>query len=313
MRKQQIDHNHLVVIQGYGYVTRIREVTPPGARSYLACEVNLWHCAYRTIRFYCVISGKAKKIVRAHFTDPSGRVANPENTTVIARMRLVGISALSFVESEEVRLRSILDSFDRLQIDGSIIDLEPETKGPAEQVSDDQKPVEQWGQGSMGPGRYWPGFTTELRDEYLEHGCIMLESLHPQFEARKSFLRKMDFEYCAMQEAWVKASDIEWPAEALVDSMSLDLRNLDFRNTEDSPITLEATIDDTIRIYLNGQFLGDVGTRLDPATGFYWIVFLENDPRGHLEIRDPYAIVNETRRWAETHPCPSVEAFALPG
>lgn len=193
-------------------------------------------------------------------------------------------------------------------------DLEDESKDPEYVNGRDPvvlNRVRRWGKGLMNLDQSWPSFACELRDEYLRHTSISLQCNHPQFEARKSFLRKQGFEYCVWLGAWFW-HDPDEPVESVTNEIDFDLRTLDFQNMSDSPIDLEGADEDTIRIFLNGQFLGEVETSWDCERNvFYWGVVLVDDPRGNLEIRDPRAIVKESRRWAEAHPNPSVETFAL--
>ena len=125
-----------VTLDGFGYVNRIREVTPPNGETFLACDVALLQGAGDNVthaRFNCAIrGGSAIDLVRAHFTGPRGRVVHPENTTVVARMVLDGISARNFVYGKGekkgqkgIALHSNLLIFRWLKIGTSIIDVDP--------------------------------------------------------------------------------------------------------------------------------------------------------------------------------------------
>ena len=56
--------------------------------------------------------------------------------------------------------------------------------------------------------------------------------------------------------------------DSVTNEVLFDLRHMDFKNNAKSPICLEGSTEDTIGIYLNGQFLGETETMWDQDEKF---------------------------------------------
>ena len=129
----QPDRATSVIINGLGYINRIRKVSPNNGQPYLACDVSLMQGTKNSVeyaRFSCIIRGSnAKDIVRKYFTTPQGEVKSPE-APVVANMTLGGISAQNFVYRSGKRkgqtgieLKSALLSIKWLKIGNQVVEL----------------------------------------------------------------------------------------------------------------------------------------------------------------------------------------------
>ena len=202
----QSDRNFNVIIKGFGYINRVREINPNNGNPYLACDVALLQGVgdnVKNVRVNCVIRGRnAQQIVRSHFTSPEGKVVHPENTTVVASMTLGGITAQNFIYKKGdkkgqtgIALRSSLLSVSWLKIGNTVVDLETYDNG-------------QTANGSSRPAASGqPGFAHEIQAEYDEYGCVRLTKDHPEFEARKQFLKDKGFTWDKQNSVWVRKDD----------------------------------------------------------------------------------------------------------
>lgn len=197
----QPDHAKSVIINGLGYLNRVRKVVPQNGYPYLACDVALMQGTKDNIdhaRFNCIIRGQqAINIVEKHFTNPKGVVESPK-ATVMANMTLGGITAQTFVyESGEkqgqtgIALRSTLLSFKWLKVGKNVVPLET---GEQAATGVDQPAAASGGE---------PAFVAEMRAELKQNGCVRLSKDHPEFEERRAFLRENGLTFNRKKMAWV--------------------------------------------------------------------------------------------------------------
>ena len=202
MSKQQSDRNFNVIIQGFGYINRIREVQPKNGDPYLACDVAFLQGTQDNIeyaRFNCVIRGRAKGIIRALFAGPQGKVVPPEKTTVRASMVLGGVSPRTFVYNSGdkkgqtgIAIHSVMLSIKWLKVGDVVIDLEP-----GSQEAGNAQPANQAANGQ-------PDFVREMVAEYRQNGSVSLSKEHPEFEERRTYLKNNGFTWNKDKQAWVK-------------------------------------------------------------------------------------------------------------
>lgn len=207
----QRDRKYNVITNGVGYINRIRKVQPEKGDPYLACDVALFQHVgdnVEYVRFSCVIRGRqAKEIIRTHFTSPGGEVVHPKDTVVVANMNLGGISVRKFVyrKGEKkgqtgISLRAALLSIKWLRIGDIEVDLEyggQTANGTARQAAN---------------GR--PAFVREMLAEFDRKGHVSLSKDHPEFEARKAWLKENGFKWNAKKGVWVKPDTGDVAAEA---------------------------------------------------------------------------------------------------
>lgn len=207
----QSDRKYNVITNGVGYINRIRKVQPEKGDPYLACDVALFQHVGDNIdyvRINCVIRGKqAKEIVWIHFTSPEGEVVHPKDTVVVANMNLGGLSARTFVYKKGekkgqtgISLRAALLSIKWLKIGDIEVELESggqAANGTAGQADDGQ-----------------PDFVQEMMAEYEKKGHVSLSKGHPEFEARKAWLKENGFKWNNKKGVWIKPDTGDFAAEA---------------------------------------------------------------------------------------------------
>lgn len=199
----QDDRYMSVIIDGWGYINRIRKIQPKQGPSYLACDVALKQSVGDKIdhvRFNCAIRGKkALEIIRQHFISPEGKVTCPEKTVITAHMTLGGITPEIFTYQKGdkkgqngVALRSTLLGITSLKIGKHKVDLESDQSAANESPSQTQ-PVD----------NSEPAFVQELREEFGRNGCIRLSKDDPEFEERKAFLKAKGFIWDRQRGVWI--------------------------------------------------------------------------------------------------------------
>ncbi len=212
------DRAYNVITQGFGFLNRVKEITPQSGNSYLACDVALLQGVGDNVthaRFQCTVRGKnAIDVIRKNFTNAQGVVESPEKTTVVASMKLGGITPELFTYNsgekkgqQGVAVRSTLLDITWLKIGDNVIDLE----------SDQQSGNGNAEQAAPATGNGEPAFVQEMRSEYGQNGSVKLSKDHPEFEARRAFLKNAGFTFDRQKMAWVmkeQAPAAPAPAEA---------------------------------------------------------------------------------------------------
>ncbi len=123
---------------GFGYLNRIREVTPRSGDKYLSCDITLQEGVAKDGDFskinkiYLqanVVGKKAIEVMREHFTNDNGLIASPDKP-VTAAVRLGGLDVDTFVYQKGekagqtgVQLKTRLLKLSYLAIDSNPIDL----------------------------------------------------------------------------------------------------------------------------------------------------------------------------------------------
>lgn len=294
------DRRYNLTIQGYGYLSGIREIQPKSGEPFLACNVHLMQGDDDDVKFLslrCIIRGRyAKDIVRAYFTTPQGEVKSPP-FDVEADMKLGGITAETFLYKSShmkgqtgISIRSSLLSISTLKIGNTVIDVAPGSKvrtdipelaghvsddsyGAVEQVRNgrDRKPPMVFDRSLMKSSRWMPSFASDLSDEFLENGSIKLDPNHARFEAQKNFLREQEFEYDPWINGWLRKNDLTKSSDKAINEIEFDLRQLDFQNTDDSLVWFEDKSDDVIDVFIDHAsswiHVGLVETRWDSDRG----------------------------------------------
>ncbi len=205
-----------LIIAGFGYINRIREVAPQGAQPYLCADVALMegvaqdgdYSQVGKTRISCSIKGRAaKEIIRRHFTGPDGQVTSPK-APVVASMQLGGLQPDTFTYQKGERagevgvsLRSSLLKITWMKIGDTVVDLGqgnqevPEAAQAAEGT--DAVPANETGE---------PAFADELHAEYGARGFIRLDPEDPDFQAQKAFLKERGFRWNGAEKCWTKAA-----------------------------------------------------------------------------------------------------------
>jgi len=190
-----------VVTTGFGYVNRVREVAPEGAEPYLACDLNLMegvakegdYSKVNSIRMDAIVKGsQARAIVREHLLGVGSDVP------VVASVSCGGVRGTVFTyRSGEkagqtgVALKTALLSIKWLKVGDTVVDLGHEEGGDA------TAPVRETGQdAAAGPEADEaaaafedPAFAAELRMQFEVDGCVKLSRDHPEFDARKAYIK----------------------------------------------------------------------------------------------------------------------------
>ena len=209
------DRTNNVIIQGLGFINRIKEVTPKSGDSYLACDVALLQGVGDNVdRVYlqCTVRGRnAIDIIRTHFTNAQGVVESPENTPVVAAMKLGGIKPELFVYQKGdkkgqngIALRSVLLNITWLKVGGTVVNLDEAGQQAANGAAPQAQP---------GTSNGEPAFAQEMRNEYGQNGSVQLSKEHPEFEERRKFLKDKGFTWNKDQAAWVMKPKQEAPAQ----------------------------------------------------------------------------------------------------
>ena len=199
------DRAYNVIVTGFGFINRIKEVTPQSGNPYLACDVGLLQGVGDNVtRVYlqCTVRGKnAIDVIRRYFTGANGVVEQSENTTVVASMKFGGIRSELFEYSKGekkgekgVALRSSLLDITWLKIGDQVVNLESADQQAAN-GAESQAQTATEGE---------PPFVQEIRNEYGQNGFVKLSKDHPEFEARRQFLKSKGFTWDKQQEAWVQ-------------------------------------------------------------------------------------------------------------
>ncbi len=202
------DRAYNVIVNGFGFLNRVREIKPQSGESYLACNVTLLHGVgdnVKHVRLDCIVRGKkALAIVRKHFTSPEGVVESPDKIPVVASMKFGGLTAELFDYKDQERagqkgiaLRTTLLDITWLKIGDTVIDLQ----------SDQQEGNGNAHQAEPATGNGEPAFVQEMRNEYGQNGSVKLSKDHPQFEERKAFLKNAGFRFNRQMTAWVMPDD----------------------------------------------------------------------------------------------------------
>ena len=191
-----------VVTTGFGYVNRVREVAPEGAKPYLACDLNLMegvaqdgdYSKVNSIRMDAIVKGsQAKAIVREHLLGVGNGVP------VVASVSCGGIRASVFTYKagekagkQGVALKTALLSIKWLKVGDTVVALDHEEGG------EDAAPVQETGQdAAAGPveeaaaASEDPAFAAELRGQFEVNGCVKLSRNHPEFDERKAFVKEV--------------------------------------------------------------------------------------------------------------------------
>ncbi|MYH91795.1 MAG: DUF3577 domain-containing protein, partial [Gammaproteobacteria bacterium] len=201
----QDDRVKNVITTGFGFINRIRQITPKSGQPYIACNVALMHGVGDNVdhvRIDCTVRGqKALDVVRRHFTSPQGEVKCPENTTVMASMTLGGLTPYTFeyTKGEKagktgVGIRSTLLGIKWLKIGDNVVETEPGQAAEGDTATPAQPAAAQTGE---------PAFVQELRNEYGQNGFVRLSKEHPEFEERKQFLKDNGFTWDKENKVWV--------------------------------------------------------------------------------------------------------------
>jgi len=131
-----------VVITGFGYINRIREVAPSGAQPCLACDIALLegvavdgdYSGVSQVRLSAIVKGReAVRVIRKHFTSPAGEVNQPWATRALASVACGGLRAGTFTHrsggkgggGQGIALKTSLLSIKWLKIDDTVVDLTP--------------------------------------------------------------------------------------------------------------------------------------------------------------------------------------------
>ena len=212
-----------LIIAGFGYINRVREVAPQGAQPYLCADVALMegvakdgdYSSVNKTRLSCIVKGKeAQEIIRTHFTGPDGQVGSP-GVPVVASMQLGGLQPDTFTYQKGERagetgvsLRSSLLKISWLKIGDTVVDL-----GQGDQEVVEVQEAAQAAEGAepatdaapaVEPGE--PAYADELQAEYGEHGFVKLDPEHPEFQERKAYLKDQGFRWNGAEKHWTRAA-----------------------------------------------------------------------------------------------------------
>lgn len=212
-----------LILTGFGYINRVREVAPQGAQPYLCADVALMegvakdgdYSPVNKTRLSTIVKGKeAQEIIRANFTGPDGQVASPK-APVVASMQLGGLQPDTFVYKKGERagetgvsLRSSLLKISWLKIGDTVVELGqgdqevvevPEAAQAAEgtDAANDAAPADETGE---------PAFADELQAEYGARGFVKLDPEDPEFQAQKAYLKRQGFRWNGAEKYWSKAA-----------------------------------------------------------------------------------------------------------
>lgn len=217
-----------VVVNGFGYINRIREVAPEGAKPYLACDISLMeglvndgdYSNVRQVRMSAIVKGKAaKEAIRNNFTSPDGRVELPAETNVLASVSCGGISPSVFTYQKGehagetgVSLRTSLLSIKWMKIGDSVVDLghakeQEDATGQVgeESVQADSEPTQPEAAGeAVGNNVPELGFAPAMLEELKSTGRVKLSPTHPEFESRKAFVKEeLGLRWSREAQAWM--------------------------------------------------------------------------------------------------------------
>ncbi len=213
------DQVYNLIIGGFGYINRVREVAPKGAQSYLCADVTLLegvakagdHSPVNKTRLSCIIKGaEAKEIFRKHFTGPDGQVVAPK-VPVVAAMQLGGLVPSTFTYKNGERagetgicLRASLLKITWLKIGDMVIDLEGQEVPVAPELHscNDRAPE---AEAVPATESDIPAYVRELHAEYGEQGFVKLDPEHPEFQERKTFLKTHGFRWNGAEKHWATA------------------------------------------------------------------------------------------------------------
>ena len=206
-----------VVTTGFGYINRVREVAPEGAEPYLAADLNLMegvaqdgdYSKVNSIRMDAIVKGsQAKAIVREHLLGVGNDVP------VVASVSCGGIRASVFTyKSGEkagqtgVALKTALLSIKWMKVGDTVVDLGHEEGGDAEApVRETGTVAESAPEAEEADPFEVPAFAAELRMELEVEGSVKLSRDHPEFDARKTYIKEvMGLRWNRENFSWVAA------------------------------------------------------------------------------------------------------------
>lgn len=220
------DQVYNLIISGFGYINRVREIAPKGAQPYLCADVSLMegvakngdHSSIQRTRLSCIVKGRrAQEVLRKHFTNPDGEVESPGKVPVTASMQFGGLQPELFTYKGEragetgVSLRSSLLKITWMKIGDTIVDLGQadqeaeagEAPGAAQAV---YGATDKATASAPAVESEAPAFAGELQTEYGEQGFVKLDPKHPQFQERKAFLKSQGFRWNGAEKHWDRAA-----------------------------------------------------------------------------------------------------------
>ena len=214
------DRVYNLIIAGFGYINRVREVAPQGAQPYLCADVALMegvakngdHSPVNKTRFSCIIKGReAQEIIRKHFTGPDGQVVAPK-VPVVASMQLGGLQPSTFTYKNGERagetgisLRASLLKITWLKIGDNVIELEGRDDQEVQVAPEAAQAAERAPEAVPATESDEPAYAGELQAEYDEQGFVKLDPEHPEFQERKAFLKTQGFRWNGAEKHWATA------------------------------------------------------------------------------------------------------------
>ena len=220
-----------VVTNGFGFINRIREVAPKGAEPYLACDLALMegvatdgdYSKVSCVRMSAIVKGgEARRLIRARFTGPDGRVDSPRES-VVAAVSCGGLVPHLFTYQkgerageQGVSLRTSLLSITWMKIGDTVVDIESaETEGQDEArtpVAADGNTVATTGNAES---RAEPEAASDEDPEFLPYqreiardlkklGRVELAKDHPEFEERRAYLKEIGLVWNRDLKAWAR-------------------------------------------------------------------------------------------------------------
>ena len=230
-----------IIITGLGFLNRIREVAPKGAESYLAVDLALMEgevkdgdfSGLRKTYLSAVVKGAdAIEIIRNNFTDSEGKVTSPDRVPVRASVSLGGLQPDSFTYSKGERagqtginLRTTLLKISWLKIGDTVVvgtaaanqeesgdattvpsadEVQSAAEGVTPEVADAPTPAAEPETAQETDSE--PAFAGELQAAMREGGAVSLDPKHPEFQARKAYVKAQGMVWDRENQHWVMAA-----------------------------------------------------------------------------------------------------------
>ena len=226
-----------LIINGRGFMNRIRTVMPKSGQPYIAVTMALEEGRVKDPKdlnktyFECRVVGEdAKALLTEHFTDENGEVNADDDQVVRAGVDLAGceVNTFPYTKGDKagktgVSLRSRLLKIHYLSIDGDLVfttksedadNSSDSSDGPKAMLKSgshsDTTEANTSGQASTNAGDANPSSAsaTQLsasdRQALLDQTLVSLDKNDPLFNQKRLFLKANDYGWDKVNVAWVK-------------------------------------------------------------------------------------------------------------
>ncbi len=218
---------------GFGYLNRIREVTPShGGKPYLSCDITLQEgvakdgdfSTIKKIYFQAnVVGTKAIEVMREHFTNDQGKVASPdEPVTAAVRLGGIDVDQWTYQKGDKagqpgVTLKTRLLKLTYLAIGGNAIDLgEDEDNAETAQEPSEEPTAEAQSEPELSQIEGDTQPESESQDEEPEAVSIedmqddsgKLCEIHlskddPEFDAKRVMVKQLGYRWNSDSQSWL--------------------------------------------------------------------------------------------------------------